>query len=62
MSIQEAIKILREHNAWRRYSGPIGTGPKATEPKLLGIAIDTAVEYLEQLCEPIASPRGGSSK
>ena len=58
MNIQEAIRILRGHNAWRRYQGPIGAGPKATDPTLVGVAIDTAIEHLEHLCVPTGDPHG----
>lgn len=40
MNRQEAIEILRKHNAWRRYDGPIGEGPEMVNPKTLGEAID----------------------
>lgn len=43
MILTEAIEILRQHNKWRRYNGPIGEGPEATEPKVLGDAIDCIV-------------------
>ena len=44
MRIDEAIEILRAHNIWRRYDGPIGEGPKSTDPSILGDAIDTVAE------------------
>ena len=47
MTLQEAAKILRAHNEWRRYDGPIGEGPEMTDPKTLGEAIDTACNELE---------------
>lgn len=41
MTIKEATDILRRHNLWRRYVGPIGEGPDSVHPIELGIAIDT---------------------
>lgn len=43
MTLQEAIKILEAHNKWRRDNSLM---PKPhTDPKNLGIAIDTVVRY-----------------
>lgn len=49
MTTKEAIEILREHNAWRRYDGPLGCGPKMQDPKKVGEAIDVAIRVLEGL-------------
>ena len=49
MTIEEAVAILRKHNEWRRYGGPIGEGPQMTGPKILGEAIDTVCDTLEQI-------------
>lgn len=49
MKAQEAVMILRKHNEWRRYDGPIGEGPQMTDPKILGEAIDTVCDTLEQI-------------
>ena len=46
MDIKEAREILIKANLWRRYDGPIDKGPKMPDPKVLGIAIDTAIEYM----------------
>jgi hypothetical protein len=43
MTHSEAIEILRKHNEWRRYNGPIGEGPEMQHPALIGKAIDTIV-------------------
>ena len=43
MTIDEAIKILKEHNIWRR-----GAEMEPTNPKLLGIAIDTILKHFEK--------------
>ena len=48
MTPQEAIKILRQHNEWRRYDGPLGEGPEMGQPKEIGEAIDTVCDALEQ--------------
>ena len=45
MTYQEAISILRQHNLWRRYDGPIGEGLEMTNPTLLGEAIDVVCDY-----------------
>ena len=42
MEIKEVIKILESHNKWRRGSDDV----EPTNPKLLGMAIDRAVEEL----------------
>jgi len=48
MTRQEAISILRQHNAWRRYDGPIGEGPEMVDPKALGEAIDVVCDAMEK--------------
>jgi hypothetical protein len=42
----EAIKILREHNQWRRFNGDTRDSPPMQDPKLIGEAIDFAIEYM----------------
>ena len=49
MEIKEAIQVLKDHNAWRRYDGEINQSPQMTDPKKLGIAIDTVVNKFENL-------------
>ena len=49
MKIKKAIKVLKKHNKWRRYDSDIGESPKMTDPKKLGIAIDTVVNKFEEL-------------
>ena len=44
MKIKEATKILKYHNEWRR-----GSDVEMTDIKNLGIAIDTVVEFLEEV-------------
>ena len=44
MEIDEAIKLLKQHNAWRRDN----TGDaEPVQPKKLGIAIDVIVSHFE---------------
>ena len=43
MNTSEAIKILKEHQEWR-----LGGDNKATNPKDLTKAIDTAIKILKQ--------------
>lgn len=45
MEINRAVRILELHNKWRRYNGPIESGPQITDVKELGEAIDTVVLY-----------------
>jgi len=45
MTLSECIIILKDHNNWRR--GLEGYQP--TEPKILGIALDYAIEELHRL-------------
>lgn len=49
MEIKEAIQVLKDHNIWRRYDGEIEESPEMTDPKKLGIAIDTVVNEFENL-------------
>jgi len=45
MTLPEAIKILKDHNEWRR--GPYDLDIKMVDPTALGIAIDLIVKHLE---------------
>jgi len=47
MELQKAIKILEEHNKWRRDNSDEPT-TKMTNPKELGIAIDTIVKHYKK--------------
>lgn len=49
MTPAEAARILREHNLWRRYNGDpfADDAPAAQDPRLIGEAIDVAIERLE---------------
>lgn len=44
MTLQEAIKILEKYNKWRR-----GAEIPQPNPKLIGEAIDIAINKLKQL-------------
>ena len=48
MELSKAIQILRDHNVWRRYDGPIGEGPKMVDPVELGQAIDTVCDHFTE--------------
>jgi len=51
MKLKQAIKILKDHNTWRRFDGvsdlPIESYPSMSAPRELGIAIDTVVNHFE---------------
>lgn len=47
MKLRQAITILKLHNEWRRYDGPIEKTPPMVQPKHLGIAIDVVVKEYE---------------
>ena len=49
MTVKEAAEILRKHNEWRRYDGPIGEGPQMQDPALIGKAIDTLTVRIEPI-------------
>lgn len=42
MTIKQATKELKRYNKWRR-----GADIKVSPPKVIGIAIDTVVNYIE---------------
>ncbi len=48
MNLKEAIKILEEHNEWRRYSGPVEDSPQMSNPTLIGEAIDYVAATINQ--------------
>ncbi|HEY4531500.1 MAG TPA: hypothetical protein VIG97_14455 [Luteimonas sp.] len=48
---ERTLQILREHNAWRRGA----EGPQ-TDPRMLGLALDAAIEALASAPQP---PSGG---
>ncbi len=48
MDLKQTIKILEEHNRWRRDNS-VPAETKMTEPKVLGMALDRAIEELNKL-------------
>lgn len=46
-SIEEAVKILDEHNKWRRWDG-IGNSPSQQSVYKIGEAIDVVVRYFNK--------------
>jgi len=48
MTIKEAIKTLKDYNAWRRDDLGI---TKQIDPKKIGMAIDTMIEFSEILID-----------
>jgi hypothetical protein len=57
MTKREAIKILRQHNEWRRG----GDGEHAN-PTKIGIAIDTAIRLLSTKRKPISAKSVGTKR
>ena len=47
MELKQAVKILKDHNAWRRDNTSLIPQPMIS-PKELGIAIEVIVEHLEE--------------
>lgn len=48
MTKQECIDVLQQYNDWRRYDGELGKGPAMIERRVVGIAIDRAIEYIKE--------------
>ena len=48
MTKEECIEILSQFNEWRRYDGELGKGPEMIEPRVIGIAIDKAIDYIRE--------------
>ena len=46
MELKQAVKILRDHNEWRRDNKSLIPIPRTTRSKELGIAIDLVVDHL----------------
>ena len=44
MKLKRAIKILEDHNKWRR-----GAEIEMQEPKVIGIALDTVISKTKQI-------------
>ena len=48
MEKKEVIDVLKKHNEYRQYRGELDKSPPMVEPKKLGIAINKAIELLEE--------------
>jgi len=51
MNLKQTIKVLEEHNRWRRDNN-VPAKTKMVEPKVLGMALDRAIEELNKLLIP----------
>jgi hypothetical protein len=49
MTLEKAIKVLTEHNIWRREPSGTGGYGRSQDPMEIGLAIDFAVKKLEQI-------------
>ena len=54
MNLKQTIKVLEEHNRWRRDNN-VPAKTKMAEPKVLGMALDRAIEELNKLLIPHVS-------
>lgn len=59
MDITEAVDVLRKHNEWRRYNGPVGEGPAMQEPHIIGVAIDVVVNYYSNHVDHSSTEQNG---
>ena len=49
MTEQEALQVLRAHNAWRQFDGDDEReGPPMVDSRKVGEAIDVAIRVLEE--------------
>ena len=46
MELKQAVKILKDHNAWRRDNKSLIPIPRTSTSKELGIAIEVVVNHL----------------
>jgi hypothetical protein len=44
MTVKQAIKVLKKHNSWRR-----GGRASQQDPKIIGEAIDIAIDVMEAM-------------
>lgn len=51
MDRKTALGILKRHQEWRRYDGPVESSPEMQNPAIIGQAIDVAIHELERLCQ-----------
>ena len=49
MDRKTALEVLKKHQAWRRYNGPIEDSPDMQDPAIIGQAIDVAIDALAYL-------------
>lgn len=56
MNLKQTIKVLEEHNRWRRDNN-VPAKTKMADPKILGMALDRAIEELNKLLTPNVSNR-----
>ena len=56
MTINDAIRVLKEYQVWRRYDGPIEDTPVMPQPKIIGEALDTVIEHYENTNENSVMP------
>lgn len=56
MDLKQTIKVLEEHNRWRRDNN-VPAKTKMVDPKILGMALDRAIEELNKLLIPNVSHR-----
>ena len=60
MDRKTALEVLKDYQSWRRYDGPITDSPDMPDPKIIGDAIDVAIETLEgSTPKPIKEYYGG---
>lgn len=52
MSPNHCVRLLEHHQAWRRFDGDMCDGPTMLPPKVIGDAIDAAIDIANQ-CEDI---------
>ncbi len=55
MTTEQAVAILKQHNAWRRFDGePFDAdAPEMGDPRQVGIAIDVLIALAENATESI---------
>ena len=49
MDNKTALSVLTDYQEWRRYNGPITDSPPMPDPKVIGMAIDKAIETLRAI-------------
>ena len=59
MDRKTALEVLKDYQQWRRYNGPITDSPQMPDPKIIGEAIDVAIEALQESNKPTKEYYGG---